>query len=271
MNKLSIKIVFTDLDGTLLNSQQKVSDKNLEMLHQLHDKKIVRVLVTGRNLYSLSKVITDDFPVDYVIFSTGVGIYDWNTKQLIHSTNLEEIQINTVANLLIDNNINFMLQREVPDNHKFHYLKHGHIGADFQRRIDIYYEFAEAVCEMKIKIASQFLAIFEDLETFHQIKNQLVGVEIVRATSPLDHKSIWMEIFHQDVSKGKGCHWLCNHLSIDRKYTLSLGNDYNDLDMLNWTKYSFVVENSTGDLKEKFPVTKHYDKNAFAETLKKFV
>ena len=76
MNKSSIKIVFTDLDGTLLNSDQHPGRRDLEMLHRLGEQGIVRVIVTGRNLFSLSKVLGDDFPVDYVIFSTGAGILD---------------------------------------------------------------------------------------------------------------------------------------------------------------------------------------------------
>jgi len=97
------------------------------------------------------------------------------------------------------------------------------------------------------------------------------GVKVVRATSPLDQKSIWMEIFHKDVSKGMGCHWLCNHLSIEQKYSIGIGNDFNDLDMLNWTNHSFVVSNSHSDLHEKFQVIKHHDESAFSAVLKDFV
>lgn len=202
MNKSLIKIVFTDLDGTLLNSSQKISEKDLAMLHYLGTKKIVRVLATGRNLYALAKVIPADFPVDYVIFSTGVGICDWKTKQIIHSIHLEEKQIREISDLLIKYKLNFMVQSAVPDNHKFIYLKNGEMSSDFQHRIEIYQEFAQVVEQVDDRIVSQFLTVFDDYEKFHHLKTQLKNVKVIRATSPLDHRSIWMEIFHKDVSKG---------------------------------------------------------------------
>ncbi|MBN2279086.1 MAG: HAD family phosphatase [Candidatus Marinimicrobia bacterium] len=271
MNKPIIKIVFTDLDGTLLNSSGMVSEANLKMLHQLKQKNILRVLATGRNLYSLSKVISADFPVDYVIFSTGVGIMNWKTKQLVHTTNLEEKQIQYISRILIKNNQNFMLQWPFPENHRFYYLKNGRIGEDFQRRIELYKEFAQPVEQAEMKIASQFLTIFDDLESFNRVKKQLEGVKVVRATSPLDYKSIWMEIFHDKVCKGMGCQWLCHHLNVNRMHTIGIGNDFNDLDMLHWTAHSFVVENSHAELKADFKVTNHHDNHAFHEVLKDFV
>ncbi len=62
---MKIKMVITDFDGTLLNSQKIVSIDNRNALELLGKEKICRVIAIGRNLYSLNKVINNDFPVDY--------------------------------------------------------------------------------------------------------------------------------------------------------------------------------------------------------------
>lgn len=269
MNKLSIKIVFTDLDGTLLNSNRKISQENRNMLSQLKEQSILRVAVTGRNLFSLAQVIKIDDPLDYIIFSTGAGILDWKTEKLIYSKNLQLDEINNVSEILLKQGINFMLHKAVPHNHQFYYYHNGVIAADFQRRLDLYSRFAEKFEHNNLKEASQFLVILEEQKKFAQLKEKMQNVKVVRATSPLDMKSIWMEIFHQEVSKSFGCQWLCDYLGIKQDETVSFGNDYNDEDMLQWTARSFIVGNGVDELKQKYTITNSNDDNGFAEALKK--
>ena len=273
MNKLLIKIVFTDLDGTLLNSEHKVGNKDLEIFYKLAKKKIIRVIATGRNLYSLFKVLPPNFPIDFVIFSSGSGIIDWKTKKLIFSLNMENSEIKIVSEILFKNNINFMLHKKVPENHNFFYFHRENIIKDFLRRLNIYKKFAQKIdiLEKDIDCASQFVAIFENIVHFDHIKEQLKNVNVIRTTSPLDHKSIWMEIFHENVSKQMGCSWLCRKLLINQNETISFGNDFNDLDMLRWSKHSFVMENSVNILKEEFDITKSHDENGISSILEKII
>jgi Cof subfamily protein (haloacid dehalogenase superfamily) len=271
MNKISTKIVFTDLDGTLLNSKYELNSENRDMLKFLGEMNIYRVAVTGRNLYSLAKVIKSDDPFDFVIFSTGAGILDWSTKELVHSKNLESKEMHFVSKILIEKQINFMLHHSVPDNHRFYYYHDGDVKEDFLRRLELYRKFSEKYEVLENLVASQFLVILDELEAFEMLQSQMKNVKVVRATSPLDHQSIWMEIFHNEVSKGKGCKWLCEYLDVDQKETASFGNDYNDIDMLAWTAKSFVVDNAAEELKQKYEIIPSNNDNGFAKALKKIM
>ncbi|MBT7993868.1 MAG: HAD family phosphatase, partial [Bacteroidetes bacterium] len=81
-------IVATDLDGTLFNSSNKISKTDLQTLNYLKDNDFVRVIATGRSMYSLNKATSANLPIDYVVFSSGAGVYDWKQKKVIYSTNL---------------------------------------------------------------------------------------------------------------------------------------------------------------------------------------
>ena len=59
--------VFTDLDGTLLNSNQRLSDINRQTLISLGKAGICRIVATGRSLYSAQRVLDDAFPIDYLL------------------------------------------------------------------------------------------------------------------------------------------------------------------------------------------------------------
>ena len=51
-----IKLVATDLDGTFLRNDKSVSDENMEALHWLGERGILRVIATGRNLKKTREV-----------------------------------------------------------------------------------------------------------------------------------------------------------------------------------------------------------------------
>ena len=75
---------------------------------------------------------------------------------------------------------------------------------------------------------------------------------MIHATSPLDYQSSWIEVFHKDVSKAKSASWLIKRLGFYRDNVISVGNDYNDQDLLAWSGKGFVVGNAPDSLKQVF-------------------
>lgn len=268
----NIKIVFTDLDGTLLGSDKKVSDKNIRALQSLGRQGVVRVIATGRSHYSYSKVLSANFPADFLMFSTGAGIIDLRNQKLIYSSNLRERDISDISTLLIKHKVDFMVHHIVPENHKFTYFESGSINPDFYKRVEIYSSFAEkfTTLENLPKISAQVVAVFpEDIYRFENIKKKLNGYQVIRTTSPLDHKSIWMEVLPAAVSKGLSANWLCSYLGIDQKNSLGVGNDYNDLTLLDFTESSYVVDNSPKSMKKNYSVVRSNDEDGFALAVSK--
>jgi len=71
-------------------------------------------------------------------------------------------------------------------------------------------------------------------------------------TSPLDGKSIWIELFPSHVSKGSATAWLSQRLGLKSESVCAVGNDYNDTTLLEWSGSGFVVENAPEDLRARF-------------------
>ena len=93
---------------------------------------------------------------------------------------------------------------------------------------------------------------------------------VVRATSPLDHQSTWMEIFPATVSKSQAAARLCQSLGIDPSRTLAVGNDYNDADLLHWAGRAVVVGNAPQELRDRHPAVGHHDDHGFAEAMRQY-
>ena len=71
-----IKMIVTDLDGTLLNNNRKVSNKSKEYLKYLKDNGYIIVIATGR-IYALAMDVTDGASfANYIIADSGACIYD---------------------------------------------------------------------------------------------------------------------------------------------------------------------------------------------------
>lgn len=255
MKHSKIRIVFTDLDRTLLRKDGSISEQNYQALQSLAEENIIRVVVTGRSLFSLRKVVSPDFPVDYLIYSSGTAIMNWKESRLLHGNKLDRVQLSRSVDILISNQTDFMVHAPIPDNHYFHYYRSNERNDDFFRRLELYRKFArKLVLPLNLSVASQLLAVLQsdDIIRFNRIRLELSYLQVIRTTSPLDHSSIWLEIFPRGVSKGHGVEWLCRYLKINPEHTVSVGNDYNDLEMLECTGYAFVVNNAPDELKQRF-------------------
>ncbi|MCD6112262.1 MAG: HAD-IIB family hydrolase [Bacteroidales bacterium] len=274
MNITNPELIVTDLDGTLLQDNQVISKKDIETLQYLKHKNIYRVIATGRSVFSAKKVLDDDFPIDYLIFSSGAGILNWKTKKLIFSENLIKEKIKTISDILISEQIDFMIHYPIPDNHKFRYYKTNKKNIDFDNRCKLYKDYASAldINNFGFEKSCQIIAIFNNnISEFERIKEKISSevsdIKIIRATSPLNGKSIWMEIFSDKVSKAKAAKYLCKILNINTENTLGIGNDYNDLDLLHWASQSFVVANAPEELKNKFKNTETNSNNGFTKAV----
>jgi len=253
-------MVISDLDGTLYPRGGPFSSRDLQTLKSLSKEGIIRVIATGRSLYSLKKVIAPDFPIDYLIFSSGAGIMDWRSKELLKKVeSLKGTEVKKVALLLKRMDLDFMIHRPIPENHFFTYYSFGRDNPDFESRCLIYRDFAApgSLPTRQFPPACQLLAI-ENVNhresLYEEIKNKLKYLKVIRTTSPLNGRSIWIEIFPKTVSKGLAASWLAARLGRKADQVIALGNDYNDLDLLDWAGESYVVENSPAELKEHFSI-----------------
>ena len=103
------------------------------------------------------------------------------------------------------------------------------------------------------------------------VRRVLSGLSVIQTTSPLDHTSTWIEVFHPDVSKSGTVAWLAAKLDVDQIDTLAIGNDYNDQDLLEWAADSFVVENAPQDLKARFQTVASNNDGGVAEAIEQWL
>jgi len=274
MSQENIKMVVTDLDGTLLNSERELSQTNRQTLERLGKQGVIRVVATGRSVYSWENVADENWPIDYLIFSCGSGIISWPDKIVLSENHMPPTLVQKTIRTMKELKLCFQVHEAIPDNHRFHSFCHSeNIPSDFITRCGLYEEhiLSENGDPKTIKSACHVIAITEH-DNYHALdtlRKTLPELNVVRATSPLDHKSMWIEIYPPGVTKGHALLKLCDSLRIDcRTEVIGVGNDYNDTDFLDIVAQSFIVENAPDELKEKYTIVPTNDNNGFSSIFK---
>ncbi len=268
-----------DFDGTFLRDDRILADADIDALIRLRDMGVVTAIATGRSIYSFQKIMAEPgmnghrnpLPIDYVIFSTGAGIMDFPTCTLLNTHSLSPGDVCVIAETLDTYNLDYMIHRSVPETKHFIYNYCTGSNNDFQTRLDLYGEYGAVLTAENLAgfgAATEVLCIVER-EKGDQLAEHLAAVfedySVIKATSPLDKSSFWIEIFAKDVSKSKAVGWLSKMIGVSQAMVCAVGNDYNDVDMLNWARHGYLVANGPESLQVLYPVVASNNEGGVAE------
>ncbi len=245
----------TDLDGTLLRSDGSFSSQDLNSLRLLRDSGCIVVLATGRSPLSLKKCLNGrELPVDWYVLSSGAGILDnrWNVS---FSKSLSASHTLQIYNAFIEAGItDISIQGVFPDAHILFWME-GLFCLDFRKRLAYYREFSKKIDNPEIP-ATEVIGFVSPEEAdsviFELEKTIGKDFSIIRATSPIDHKTVWIEVFAKGVNKASACDVVRNQFHISKQNTAAVGNDWNDIQMLRWAHSSYITANAPEPLLHEF-------------------
>ncbi|SCL99501.1 haloacid dehalogenase-like hydrolase, putative, partial [Plasmodium chabaudi adami] len=247
--KNNIKIVFIDLDGTLLNSRHKASKLNIESLAKAQNKGIKIVFATGRPMFSANGAIGEDAKKNNLSLIPGIYL----NACITYGPNGDRI---------IDN---YMDEKLVMDIYNFSKEN------NFVRRM-VWYGLEKAYTFGINEYIDEYLAIepimpdIIDEETLKNTKiyNILIRLDKENLSSVIkmyqekfsDRNSVanpfktYVELFHHNTNKFEGVKALCKHFDISLNDTLAIGNGENDIEMLQGVGTSIAVQNAPSKIKE---------------------
>lgn len=274
-----------DLDGTLLNSHKRIASQDLDALMHLRQQGYLVAIATGRSNYSFAQLMrslgylgpSSPLAVDYVIFSTGAGIMEFPANTLLKSFTLSADVVRSTSEYLLARGLDFMIHKPIPDTRYLLYSPGGQDNADFQRRLAIYHDFAAPLSPAALASfagATQLLCIAGGAEG-HILAAEIAAAcrqgSVIKATSPLDGVSVWIEIFATGVSKSHAVGWLAEALGLTQEAVCAVGNDYNDVDLLHWAGQGFLVANGPPSLQGVFSCVAANDDCGVSEAITRWL
>lgn len=258
-----IKLVASDLDGTLLTSKNEVDDKFWEIFQKLKRKNILFAIISGRQYYSILEKfekIKDEIIIaaengTYILYK-GKELYSnpFNSKELVE---IQDILKKAEAN-------NLFLCGKKATYTKVQDRNILEAASKFFKKINIVSSFEEIYDEI-LKIA-----VYEkqgiEKKIYDKIKNNKNKFYI---TLTGYH---WLDIMRLNSNKGKAIEKIEENFGIKNDEILAFGDHMNDYEMIEKVKYGVAMENSHSDLKKIAKIiTKSNDEHGVIEIIEKYI
>lgn len=253
-----IKLIATDLDGTLLSSNKIISSKTKEVLKQAKDEGIYIVPCTGRPLASITPYLEELelFDDDYSITFNGGLVQHNQSGTTICSAKLSDEEVSEIISFLNHEQMTYDLVANrtlyAHCNQEETFYEHLNCHLDIER-----FSSAPKMEYNKIVVTSDEATLNEWIP---KLTEQFAGRFYIVRTMPQ-----LFEIASLNARKDKGVIHLCQHLNIPLSDVVAFGDEANDIELLQNVGLGIAMANATDEVKAVADaVTKTNDEHGVA-------
>lgn len=283
---MTIKLIASDLDGTIIDKDNNISPKNFEAINKIHQKNIDFAICTGK-AYSVSKKICDKFTASYGIFGNGTQIINLNNgKELLRKTLSKEDLLFAVTFAKRSNyHIHLYTDNEIISE-KLEYMdlrnyklknENSTDGLKFKIVSDILQYIEESDVDVFSAVVSSSEASLKQFKTLLNI-NPNIDATFINKRGKYRDKIInkdyeYLNIAPININKNEALNFLSEYLKIPKENMLAIGDNINDLEMVRETGIGVAVNGAYDDLKKvaKYVTKASVSDGAFAEAINKYL
>lgn len=244
MTKIPCRMVALDLDGTLLNSNHIVTDRNCTVLRELSKQGMVVVLVSGRMHQSILP-ISDQIGLENPIISYNGGMVKHaKTGQVYHHTPIAAATAMDLINYCDERglHLNFCLDDQL-------YIRTENSWSElYESRTGVR---ANVVGNLQ-KLAGGEPTKMQVLDTPKKVEHLLIdfqkdfGNRLYITRTQIEY----IEFMNPQVSKGPALEALATQSGISMDLVVAFGDGDNDKSMMTVAGFSVAMKNSIDELKE---------------------
>lgn len=240
-----IRLIATDLDGTLLRGRPPISRRNLEALAEAQKRGIFIVLVSARHPRSVKGIAKEAGISGPAICVNGALIYDVAADEVIKYEPIDPTTIKEVVKALREAlpGVMFHWEQEKTFGREPAYEQSSRQLSDEEAAIrtlmDVA-ELAEPIAKLIVKHPERDSSGL--LDTFTRILDDKVLLTLSDSTH--------VEISAAGIHKGAALQWLCEDLVIAQEEVLAFGDMPNDIPMLTWAGRGIAMGNAHPSVKE---------------------
>ena len=284
-----IKLIASDMDGTLLNSDHKIPKENIELIKFVQKNGIQFVVATGRAYYEALPALNDEsIKCDVISFNGGI-IYDKNgniinitpmkLKDLYYTIEiLKSLEIsyqlytkNTIYTNSIETDITAYIDLirangEEPNEQHLRQEARNKLALGHITEVDN----IELYLNQENNPAIKVIGISNDLEKLKHATELLSGNDNISVTSSGANN---VEIMDKKATKGEALKIVADIHDVNLKNAIAIGDNLNDQAMLDIVEYSIAMKNGNKDLQKtsKFITDKTNSEGGVADSVMKLL
>lgn len=254
-----IKLIGSDMDGTLLDSNKCVDKEFYKVLEKLNSNNILFAAVSGREIQSLTNIFKEEI-IDNIILAPNNGNLVVYKGEVLYENYIDNKKLKSISNII---------------------RKYANHNTIFCGKEKTYSE------SLKVKIACKaWNTDVEVVEDITKIKDSIMKVSVFADENIIKDVLTNIKDFKKDLSismsgsnsldicesngnKKQAIKVLQEKFDISYEETMVFGDHMNDLEMMESAYYSFAMGNAEDKIKEKARfVTKTNDENGVIEAIK---
>lgn len=266
----TIKIIAIDIDGTLLDSQLRLQEPVKEAIAKAKATGIKIVLCSGRPLPGVKPFLkelnlTDEG--DYAITYNGALVQtSHDGKVIAHHTLaydnfLEVEQAAKKADVHFHGINEFGLFTSDKD------ISHYSVRECFLNEIPLFYRTND---ELDTSMSYSKMMMIDPPEQLEKAI-ALLPESFYERYTVLRSAPFYLEILNKEASKGQALRDLANYLNVPREEVMAIGDQGNDLDMIQYAGIGVAMGNAVDPIKDASDViTTSNDENGVAEAIYRY-
>lgn len=270
---MSIKLIAIDIDGTLINDQNQITQTTIDAVKQASAAGIRIVLCTGRPLTGAQKYLHQlglaDQPDQHVVTFNGSLVQSTNGSILLrHTLSFDDyIDIEALTRKI---GIHFHCETDRYIYTANKNLSPYTIGEAYLVRMPIRYR---EVSEMDPEMSISKGMIIDDPQLITKVQHDhLIPADFYDRFYIVQSEPYFLEIMNKNASKGNAVAELCAKLNIEPSEVMAIGDQGNDLTMIDFAGTGVAMGNAIDSIKQHADhITLTNNQNGVAAVIKQLV
>ncbi|MPW25706.1 Cof-type HAD-IIB family hydrolase [Alkalibaculum sp. M08DMB] len=272
---MDVRMIAIDMDGTLLYSRHEITNRVKNAVIAAAKKGVKIVLSTGR-IYTSARYYTRLMGIETpIITCNGALIKEEN--RLIYKCPIPQYSLkNALSKLLEYNDVYYQLYSE-----QTYYAKE---ESETVRQYRKWNEDQNIDDRVSIKIMNNPMDMIDEpdellkmfllqtgvlKERFDQLVSEMNQINGIYCVSSLQNS---VDVINRDVNKGNALKYLADQYSINSENIMAIGDNYNDLEMIEYAGLGVAMENAEQPVKDSADyITKSNLEDGVAIAIEKFV
>ena len=270
--KRKFKMVFIDMDGTLLNKRCQILPSTIKDIDYVTVKKNVNcVFCTGRAVDEVIPYYKMVPQIKYGVCCNGALIYNFEKDKEMYFKGFDAKYAKEIFDIVYKNEglVHIMAKNSIMSKADFDILAEKDLSSfaswfkDVGTIVEDIYETAEEMGQI-----TKLNLYFPDEKTRRKVRAELESLNLPLVYTDCGKRIL--EVTDKEINKGIGARLLAKHLDIPMGHTMGIGDDKNDIPLLEAVGYPVAMDNAKEEVFDMASyVTSNHNRNGVGKALRK--
>ena len=244
----NIKLLVTDIDGTLVNDNGELNPESKRLINELMQENVIVCLASGRLHSAITEIAKELSLNGFIISLDGAVIKDYKNDKVIYESYLKPRHVKKAISIAEDLLINIVLCHAssifYTESNSLIPSLLSKYGASYSQ-VDSYSNYIKGTLE--IVCSSDMKNSIKQMEERFNFPYS-IGCSTSYFRSKKNENIFYLEIRKSGSSKGKALERLLKYLSLNPEETAVIGDWYNDITMFHPKTFKVAVANAIPEL-----------------------